>query len=336
VFTVGLRAFPADWLMLRASAATGQSPPDMTHLQEQLFVANNPSIYPYTDPKRGGRQLVADGSFLWGRSGWHDIGQEKGLTRSFGVVFNPSGRSGPRLSVDVSRVEIRDEIGLSGLSAQQVIDAEEIYPNRVVREPLSAADAALGYTAGRVTALYTGLGNVGRTDAETVDAQLDWTLPPVLDGETRLYGAATWQPTLRTRRRPDTPWLDRVGYRDGPLAWRGNAGVQWEHGPLLMDLNVQYLGRSSPLWSAYSMIIQTTSRNQGRTYIPSRAYLDLTARRRFDFATDHGLRSLDVRLAVQNLLDTSPPIVADPNHMGYDYRGDPRRRRFELSLSGHF
>jgi hypothetical protein len=236
----------------------------------------------------------------------------------------------------VSRVEIRGEIGLTLLSAQQVLNAEEQYPNRVVREPLSAADAALGYTAGRVTALYTGLGNVGRTEAETVDAQLDWTLPPVLDGDTRLYGAATWQPTLRTRRRPDTPWLDRVGHRDGPLAWRGDAGVQWERGPLLVDLNVQYLGRSSPLWSAYSGIIQTTSRNQGRTYIPSRAYLDLTARRRFDFRADHGLRSFDVRLAVQNLFDTSPPIVADPNHMGYDYRGDPRRRRFELSLAGRF
>lgn len=336
VFTVGLRAFPADWLILRASAATGQSPPDMTHLQEMVLLISNPSISPYTDPKRGGRQLVGDGSFLWGRSGWHDIGQEKGLTRSFGLVFNPSGRSGPRLSVDVSRIEIRDEIGVLGLTAQQVIDAEAQYPNHVVRDPLSAADAALGYTAGRITILYTGLGNVGRTEAETVDAQLDWTLPPVLGGETLLYGAATWQPTLRTRRRPDTPWLDRVGYRDGPLSWRGNAGVQWERGPLLMDLNVQYLGRSSPLWSAYSGIIQTTSRNQGRTYIPSRAYVDLTARRRFDFVADHALRSVDVRLAVQNLFDTSPPIVADPSHMGYDYRGDPRRRRFELSLTGRF
>ena len=47
-------------------------------------------------------------------------------------------------------------------------------------------------------------------------------------------------------------------------------------------------------------------------------------------------RSVEVRLAVQNLLDTTPPIVPDPNNMGYDYRSDPRRRRFELSLVGHF
>jgi iron complex outermembrane receptor protein len=337
VFTLGARAFPTDWLMLRASAATGESPPDMTHLQQLGIVATNAAAYPTIDPKRGNRPIVADGPFRWGRSGWHDIGQERGLTRSAGVVFNPSGRNGPRLSVDASRVEIRDEIGASGINYNQMVAHEERYPNRVIREPLSAADAALGYTAGRIIALYGGLGNVGRTVAETVDFQLDWALPPVFDGETLLYGAATWQPTLRTRRRPGTPWLDRVGYRDGPLEWRGNAGAQWTRGPLTVDLNVQYLDRSSPRWSAASVVlVQNAARNQTSAHTASRAYLDLTARRRFDFAADHGLRGLDVRIAVQNLLDTSPPIVADPNHMGYDYRGDPRRRRFELSLSGHF
>jgi iron complex outermembrane receptor protein len=244
---------------------------------------------------------------------------------------------GPRLSIDAARVEIRDEIGASGLNPQQVINAEASYPGRVIREPLSAADAALGYTAGRIVVLYSGLSNVGRTVAETVDVQLDWTLPPVLGGQTQVYGAGTWQPTLRTRRRPDTAWLDRVGFRDGPLEWRGNAGVQWTRGPLLIDLNAQYLGRSSPLYSPYSnVVVQNAAFNQARTYIPSRIYLDLAARRRFDVAAGHGLRSLDVRVAVQNLLDTTPPIVADANNMGYDYRGDPRRRRFELSLSGHF
>ncbi|MET3666071.1 TonB-dependent receptor [Caulobacter sp. 1776] len=337
VFTFGARTFPTDWLMVRASAATGESPPDMSHLQEITILTTNPLGSPYTDPKRGGRNLLADGPFRWGRSGWHDIGQEKGLTRSIGVVFNPSGRGGPRLSVDASRVEIRDEIGMSGLNPQQVIDAEERYPNRIVREPLSAADAALGYTAGRIIAFYTGLANVGRTVAETLDAQVDWTLPPVLGGDIQLYGSGTWQPILRTRRRPGTPWLDRVGFRDGPLEWRGNAGVQWERGPLLMDLNVQYLGRSSPLYSSFStVVVQNAAHNQARTYIPSRVYLDLAARRRFDLAAGHALKALEVRIAVQNLLDTTPPIVADANNMGYDYRGDPRRRRFELSVSGHF
>jgi outer membrane receptor protein involved in Fe transport len=337
VFTFGARAFPTEWLMLRASVATGQTPPDMSELQQLGILASNTAAYPYTDPKRGGRAIVADGPFVMGRTGWHDIGQEKGLTRSAGLVLNPSGRGGPRLSIDASRIEIRDEIGTSGYNPQQIINDEERYPDRVVREPLSAADAASGYTVGRIVALYSGLANIGRTVAETVDFQLDWTLPPVLAGETQVYGAATWQPTLRTRRRPSLPWLDRVGYLDGPLEWRGNVGVRWARGPLTLDLNVQRLGRSSPLWSPASVVVvQNAARNQQRTYIPSRAYVDLTARRRFDFTAGHALRALEARITVQNLFDTTPPIVADPNNMGYDYRGDPRRRRYELSLIGRF
>jgi len=337
VFTLGVRSFPTDWLMLRASAATGETPPDMTHLQQLGIVATSYGAYPLNDPKRGGRPIIADGPFLVGRSGWHDIGQEKGLTRSVGLVINPSGRTGPRLSIDASRVEIRDEIGSSGLNVQQIINTEELYPNRVIREPLSAADAALGYSAGRIVALYGGLANVGRTIAETVDFQLDWTGPSLFDGKTQVYGAATWQPTLRTRRRRGLPWLDRVGYLDGPLQWRGAAGAQWLRGPFLIDLNAQYMGRSRPLYSAYSpIVVQNAAHNQALSYIPSRIYLDLAARRRFEFAADRALRSLVVRIAVQNLLDTTPPIVADANNMGYDYRSDPRRRRFEVSLSGHF
>ncbi len=149
VFTLGARAYPADWLMLRASAATGESPPDLTHLQQLGIVASNAAVFPTTDPKRGDRPIVADGPFLWGRTGWHDIGQEKGLTRSLGVVLNPSGAKGPRLSIDVSRLEIRDEIGASGIDYNDMLAHEERYPtasfaNRCPRptQPLAIPPAA--------------------------------------------------------------------------------------------------------------------------------------------------------------------------------------------------
>lgn len=333
VFTIGLRSFPLERVMVRASLATGETPPDMSQLQELGIVVTSAGL---KDPRRGGRLVTADGPFLWGRTGRHDVGQERGLTQSVGLVFNPSEGDGPRLSIDVSRVDIRDEIGNLNLGYQEVVNDEARYGDQVKREPLSAADAALGYTGGRILAVYTGASNVGRTVAETVDLQLDWRAPRLWGGETQVYGAATWQPTLRTRRRPDANWLNRVGYRDGPLRWRGNAGVQWTRGATALDLNAQYLGRSSPLWSPYNGTIQTTAKNQGRSYIPSRVYFDLAVRRQFAFSASQALRTLEMQLAVQNLLDTSPPIVADPSQMGYDYRSDPRRRRFELSLSGRF
>lgn len=332
VFTLGLRAFPTPWMMLRGSLATGQAPPNLRHLQEQVFSLKTGAE---RDSKRGGRLVAADGPFLWIRGGSRKVGQEKGTTMSAGVVFNPSGR-GPRVSVDASRVEIRDEIVSVQMPLQTLINVEALYPERVEREPLSAADAALGYTAGRITALYSGYGNAGRTTAQTLDFQLDWTLPHTAEGQARLYGAATWQPTLRSKLRRETAWIDRAGYSDSPLEWRGNGGVEWTRGPLTVDFNVQYLGDHKAQTSGYSAVRVGFVANQGATRIPSQVYMDLVARRRFELAPGDRLQAINVRFAIQNLLDASPPIVADTSHMGYDYRGDPRRRRLELLLTAKF
>ncbi len=329
VFTLGARAFPTQWLMVRASVATGETPPDLRYLQERVI----PLSDGITDPKRGGRTVGSEAPVVEARSGSHKLGQEKGRTTSAGVVLNPSGR-GPRISVDYSRVEIRDEISAIRVKVQSIVNAEALYPEYVERAPLTASDAALGYTAGPITKVYSGYGNIGRTTVETVDFQFDWDLPPVLWGETQLHGAATWQPVLRSKLKRDTPWLDRTGYRDSPLEWRGEAGVQWSRGPLTIDLTAQYLGGYNLYYSPFS--IQAGTKTSDFERVSSQTYLDLVALRRFKMTTTSALRTLDVRLSIQNLLDRSPPIVADPLHMGYDYRGDPRRRRFELLLSAKF
>ncbi|MFC3077675.1 TonB-dependent receptor [Phenylobacterium terrae] len=338
VFTAGARVFPAPWLMLRASVATGEAPPDLRHVQEQtlLVAADHPSEP--RDPQRGGRRVTQDGAYLWVRGGFRPIGQEKGRTTSAGVVLNPSGRSGPRLSVDVSRIDVRDEIVPLPLSVQQLLDAEARYPDRVVREPLSPADAALGYTAGRVVQMHVGMINGGRTVTETVDVQLDWALPPTRLGQARLYGAATWQPTFRSRVRADGPLIERAGYRDAPLKWRGNGGVQWTHGPTIVDLNLQYFGARQVASSAADIVATGPERVrfQGAAHIPSQVYVDLAVRRSFELPPGGHLRAFDVRLGVQNLLDRSPPILADSTTLGYDYYGDPRRRRFEVLLTAKF
>lgn len=333
VFTVGVRTFPVSWLMLRGSLATGQSPPTLQHLQEQVFSLKAGGE---RDPKRGGRLLADDGPFRWIRGGSHKVGQEKGTTATAGLVVNPSGRVGPRLSADTSRLEIRDELVPVQLPLQKLIEAEGLYPEQVEREPLSPADAALGYTAGRITALYAGYNNAGRTIAQTVDFQLDWPLRSISRGQARFYGAATWQPMLKSKLRRDGAWIDRAGYGDSPLKWRANAGLEWVRGPLTFDLNVQHLGGRKVQVSGVSPIKSGFVDSQGATRIPSQVYIDLVVLGRFDLPGVDRLQGVSVRVAIQNLLDRSPPIVADANNMGYDYRGDPRRRRFEMSLTARF
>lgn len=337
VFTFGARTTPVSWLMLRGGVATGEAPPDLRHLQQRGFRSASP-LDPATDPKRGDRPITLDGPYFWVRNGFHGIEPEKGRTVSAGVVLNPSGRTGPRVSIDYARVDVRDEIIDLRLSPEQVIAMEDRFPERVVREPLSPADGARGFSAGRITAVHTGMINAGRLMTETIDLQGDWTLPPSRFGDVRLHGAVTWQPTFRRRGRLDGPIVETIALQDTPLEWRGNAGLQWIRGALTLDLNLQYFGDHSLDYSPGSVVLMGPERiaYQGATRVPSQIYFDLSARRTFDLAPGAAAQSVEVRVEVQNLFDRSPPTVADPTNVGYDYYGDPRGRRFELQVSARF
>ncbi|MGH6911921.1 MAG: hypothetical protein ACREEG_17175, partial [Phenylobacterium sp.] len=101
-------------------------------------------------------------------------------------------------------------------------------------------------------------------------------------------------------------------------------------------LNVQY-------YASYTTFFTdpTTPTNEDRLLYPSRIpaqiYVDLAARRRFDFGDGAGaLHAVDVRFGIQNLLDKRPTSVGFVGSPGYSYYGDARRRRVELTLSAKF
>jgi outer membrane receptor protein involved in Fe transport len=202
---------------------------------------------------------------------------------------------------------------------------------------LAELDRLRGFTVGPIIQVDRGAANTGSSVLDALDIDLDWRWPLAGDGNIRVYGAATWQPRLKQRRRPDQPWVERIGYVDGPLAWRGHAGAEWTYGPLLVDLNVQFLDSyrvtyGDPLLSSRNLQIL---RYQGRKHVPSQTYLDLTVTRRIEFATG-SVRALDLRLSVQNLLDRRVPTITDPSDYSYSTYGDPRGRRFGLTVSSEF
>jgi outer membrane receptor protein involved in Fe transport len=131
--------------------------------------------------------------------------------------------------------------------------------------------------------------------------------------------------------------VERVGYVDGPLAWRGHAGAEWTRGPLLIDLNLQFLDSyrvtyGDPLLSARNPQIL---RYQGREHVPSQTYVDLTVTRRLEFRMG-ALRAIDLVVGVQNLFDRRPPTITDPADFPHSTYGDPRRRRFEFTILSEF
>src|SRR5262249_3280280 len=135
-YTAGAKFFPASWLMLRGSYATG----------DQLQIPNSlrefdPDVTTFAfgnDPKRGNTGIGQDASYLYLSGGSAALKPIHASTLFLGAVLMPSGEGGPSLGIDYSR--IRETDGAQFLSVQDVLDHEDFWPGRVTRGPLTDAD----------------------------------------------------------------------------------------------------------------------------------------------------------------------------------------------------
>jgi outer membrane receptor protein involved in Fe transport len=330
-FTAGAKFFPLPWLMLRGSYATGEQPPPLDKL-----IDNQSTDYLLflTDPKRGNAILSDFGQYTLKSGGSPDLTTLRASTLALGMVFNPRGVRGPRVSIDYSHIHrIGDYVALD---SDTVLAHEDYWPQRVTRAPLTDDDRALGYTAGEITMIDARGLNAGRLDVATIDGRLDWTMP-VGGGTLRTTGAATVE--LRDSAKAlFAPAVEQAGYVSGPLKWRANGGAEWIVGRTMIGTNVQYFSRYRIIDAAAVSVAYISETPQGSKYVKAQAYVDLYASRRLPIywgGRDHPL-SLD--LAVINLFDHAPPYQANSSFLGslVSQYGDPRRRRFELTLNASF
>jgi outer membrane receptor protein involved in Fe transport len=331
-FTAGARIFPLPWLMLRGSFATGRQPPPLAQL---VTVELSLSTILLADPKRGGAIFLNDDQYLLLLGGSPDLTTIRATTLSLGMVLNPAGAGGPRISLDYSRIRrTRDVYSLTG---DLVLANEERLPGRVVRDPLTDADRALGYTGGRITTIDATPINAGRLLVESIDGRVDWPFP-FRGGTLRLSGAATLQ-RRHVRSSPFDADLELVGYRSGPLRWRANGGGEWTTGRTTIGANLQYFNRYRLLPDPSFQIIEDfIIRAQGSRRVHAQMYLDLYASRRFPLHGPGGDQQLVLDLGIVNLFDRRPPYESNVEFSGsrYSFYGDARGRRIELGLSASF
>lgn len=328
-YTLGARLRPSDAIMLRASSSTGILPPTVSQIGSRNIGGDIITL----DPKRGNRPIILDGSYGVFSGGSATLKPEHARSLSAGIVLTPFGENGPRASADFTRIDKANEIGfLPGGTVSALLANETLYPGRVGRAPLSSADAALGYTAGRVVTIDLTSANIARSRLDALDLTLDYPLATRRLGELRFYLNGTWQPRYWQQAAAGQPKRDRIGYSDGPLAWRGNGGVDWASGALRLGLNGQFYSRYRVVTSSSPLINAQLLAYQGARHIPAQFYLDFSGSYRL--RTGAFLPSgAQVRLGILNLLDHSPPIVTNPNQTGYSYYGDARRRRVDLTIA---
>jgi iron complex outermembrane recepter protein len=332
-YTAGLKLTPARWLMLRGSYATGEQPPPFSALRENEILTAAPLG---TDPKRGGTSLGSDGGYYYKFSGNPDLEAVRATTAFVGAVLTPFGEDGARLAVDVSRIERRRDFMLP--MTQEILDHEDLWPERIVRLPLSDADLALGYTGGRIHTIDARANNRGGLDVEALDLRAEWPVE-FLGGRLRFYADATWQMrnAVKGLFRPEQR---RDGFREGPLRRRANGGFDWSNARLGIGANVQYLGNYRITFDDNSpggddLHIQL----QGSPEVPSQTYLDLNATWWLPVPSSGPVEDLALHFGVANVLDEEPPrenSFVFRQRFSYSRYGDPRQRRFELTLSTHF
>jgi hypothetical protein len=328
--------------MLRGSYATGATPPPLASLVETVFTTN--ALNTFDDPKRGGRVAGSQAPVTFKVGGSPELGTVQASTASFGGILTPFGVDGPRLSLDYSRIRKTGDV--FSPDQQLVINHEEAWPERVSRGPLTEADRARGFTAGPIIVLDTRAANAAGLKVDTLDARLDWR-PSVLDGRLRLYGDATYY-LRQSQTAPFQADVDLVGYLGRPLARRGNVGGEWSFGQATIGANLQYFGsyRIFPTGQPAFSVSQAVAL-QGADRVPSQAYVDLHASWRGQLRLAGAPQDIRIDLGVINVFDKAPPrestysltqfsgfSLAGPP--GYSRYGDPRQRRFLLTLSAAF
>jgi hypothetical protein len=177
---------------------------------------------------------------------------------------------------------------------------------------------------------------------EAVDIQADYRWDTRF-GSFAANVIATVQPDFRQQPTPDSDETDAVGYSNGPLKWRWNAGLRFSRSSWDLGWDMQYYDKSLVYTSTSNNTTRTTAvRNQGSSLIPRQAYHDVYGRYRFGSAPGFAgglLENAELQLSIQNVLDTSPPIVAATGAFvvrGYATEGNARMRRYSVAFTKRF
>ncbi len=336
-YTVGLRYAPIEDIALRASFGTGFLPPTVA----QIIPSTSTGSVRLVDPERGGTSMTLTG--IDRTSGGNpNLDPEKSESLSVGAIFTPRVLPGLRLSVDFTEIRKNNEI--ANVQAQTILDYAVmfgLFGDRVTRGPLTQADMEppLNYTAGPITAIDFSSINIASTTVRAWDVQLDYLFDTTL-GSFRLYALGSYIDDHINQFGPDTDPINNAGHQFR-MKWRGNAGMTFERSLWSLGWNMQYF-HSYLIYAAglNEGLIESRVTEQGSPSIPRQIYHDLTARVRLGElagATAGFLSDTELHIGLKNVFDTSPPIVATSvPSSGYSFFGDPRLRRYSITLRKRF
>lgn len=255
---------------------------------------------------------------------------EQSESTAVGVVLTPKLIPGFRLSIDYTHIAKRDNIATLP-TLQEIINAEALFPGTVIRGAPGA-----GETVGQITGLDSSLLNLSRATVSAFDVQLDQVMDTSA-GKFNFFMYGAWQTHYETRLGPDSPTIENVGYTSSsPLKFKANFGLSWDRG----SWSAGWVGRYYDSYMVINPAIANAAnasivRAQGNDgIVKSQNYHDLFGAYRLRGGSGF-FSDTELRLAVQNVFNTKPPI--DFRYVnGYSPYGDPRLAAYSFSVKTSF
>jgi outer membrane receptor protein involved in Fe transport len=250
---------------------------------------------------------------------------EAAVTQTAGAIFQRGKVHRVRVSVDfVDTVTSGEEIYLQ---PQDVVDLENLFPQRVVR-----AAPAPGQTVGVITSVLTGAFNLAWRHSDNWNTSLDYAWTQCLGGTLETYCRWIYYESYELEELPTSPPVDELRHPDGSipglLRQRMNFGAGWSNRAFGFGMDGHYFhSRILPQdeWSSQGS-------DQVDPYWQFDGYLQGDIGRWLPWKSSH--YSVRGQLRVDNIFNSGPPKYADdPSGAGVESYGDWRRRVYSVSVT---
>ncbi|HEY4990312.1 MAG TPA: TonB-dependent receptor, partial [Opitutaceae bacterium] len=252
---------------------------------------------------------------------------EAAVTQTVGVIYQHGTTHRFKAAVDFVDTVTSGENEYLG--AQQVVDLESLFPQRVLRAPLAPGDPN---RFGAITNVLSGNFNLAWRHSENWNTSLDYAWADCLGGTLELYCRWVYFQRYNLEEMPMSPVVDELRAPDGGtpgiLRQRMNFGAGWSDRAFGYGVDGHYFhSRILPEveWAAQGS-------DQVDPYWQFDAYLQADLARLIPWKSSrYGLRG---QVRIDNIFGSGPPKYADdPSGSGVQSYGDWRGRVYSLSLT---
>jgi iron complex outermembrane receptor protein len=286
---VGASYEPFSGLRLRATRSRDIRAPNISELFENGGSSNTNVFDPILNRSVQIREIEA---------GNPKLKPEKANTLTAGAIIRPAFLPHFSASVDYYDIKIKDAIATLGAPtlAQGCFAGNQLYCQSITFNP----DGSIAYITN--TRL-----NLAQAATRGIDFEVNYSRPQTFGGVLTAKLLATR--VLKLTSTTPAGVQDRLGQVSnfnrtaGVPKWVGDAFLDYDRGPAHFGLQARFVGPG-----VFSTILHegTGANSVNRNSVPAFLYLNPSASYRFKIRGD---RSVELFTAVNNLLDTDPPMI---------------------------